>query len=333
MRYKVQKLTIVLSLAVAFELAGSFRVVAQAQPAVQVLGTSFKDCEECPEMVMIPGGQFVMGSAPGEEEREKLPERVRNRSQPQHVVKIASFSAGRYEITRAQYRAFVEATGRERATRELSPYTDLNPKFGCIAFMRSKLEQLLSLSWRDPGYSQDDNHPVACVNWFDAKDYVRWLSMKTGKAYRLLTEAEWEYAARANSTTARFWGDDGDLLCNYDNGADLTVKGQPRFSRTPVANCDDRYANTSPVGSYGANPFGLHDLLGNVGEWTEDCWNEHYIGAPEDGSAWRGGLCPQKVVRGGAWSTEPWGMRSAHRTPLSNSWRMDAVGFRVARTD
>ena len=163
------------------------------QPATVAAGSRFKDCDDCPEMVVIPAGRFTMGAAPGEEESTKLPDNLRNGSQPQHGVDVAGFAAGRFEITRGQYRAFVEATGRSSSG-------------GCVAWNGSKSEMDQAKDWRNPSYAQDDSHPVSCVSWDDAKAYTVWMSQKTGKAYRLLTEAEWEYAARAGTTTRRFWG-------------------------------------------------------------------------------------------------------------------------------
>ncbi len=289
-------------------------------PTAGVPSRAFKDCAECPEMVSIPAGRFVMGSAPGEEERETLPEQFRNRSQPQYWVNVASFSAGKYEVTRGQYRAFAEATGRSSE--------------GCFVWTGAKFERDLSKDWRNPGYAQDDTHPVACVSWSDATAYTSWLSDKTGKDYRLLSEAEWEYAARAGTTTTRFWGDDGNMSCGYANGADLTAKAQvPGFSNFWVANCNDRYAYTAPAGSYRANAFGLHDMLGNVGEWTQDCWNENYHGAPTDGSAWMAGNCSLRVVRGGSWYNNPLLLRAAYLFRFTATDRYVKFGFRVARTD
>ena len=283
-------------------------------------GGTFKDCPDCPEMVVIPAGRFVMGAAPGEEESEKLSEKFRNRSQPQHGVDVSGFSVGKFEVTRGQYRAFVEATGRSSAG-------------GCSIWTGSKFEIDREKNWRNPGYWQDDPHPVACVSWDDAKAYMVWLSQRTGKAYRLLMEAEWEYAARAGTTTRRFWGDDGHQSCAYANGADQTTKAQVPGWIYQTANCNDRYTNTAPVGSYRANAFGLYDMLGNVGEWTEDCWNENYNGAPTDARAWTAGNCSQRVVRGGSWFGDPQNLRAASRYWDFTAVRANINGFRVARTN
>jgi len=291
-----------------------------ARPNLTAPGSVFKDCSDCPEMVVVPAGRFVMGAAPGEEESEKLPENFRNRSQPQHGVDVAGFSAGKFEVTRGQYRAFVEATGRSSAG-------------GCYVWTGSKFELDQAKDWRNPGYAQEDPHPVTCVSWEDAKAYVVWLSGRTGKGYRLLTEAEWEYAARAGTTTRGFWGDDGDQSCAYANGADQTTKAQVPGWNYRIANCNDRYAYTAPVGSYRANAFGLYDMLGNVWEWTEDCWNENYNSAPTDGSAWTRGDCSRRVVRGGSWDLDPRGLRAAIRNRGTTTGRDFGNGFRVARTN
>ena len=298
----------------------SVLVLVASQAASGAPGTDFKDCADCPEMVVIPAGRFAMGALPGEEERENLSDQFRNRSQPQHAVNLKGFAAGKFEVTRGQYRVFAEATGRSSD--------------GCFIWIGSGFEKDPTKDWRNPGYAQDDMHPVVCVSWEDASAYVRWLSQKTGRAYRLLTEAEWEYAARAGTATTRFWGDSGNLSCEYANGADLTVAAQvPGASEWTVANCNDRYAYSAPVGSYRANAFGLHDMLGNVWEWTQDCWNGNYRGAPTDGSAWAAGDCSLRAVRGGSWEDAPQGLRAAYRVGSPTVIRVYIRGFRVARTD
>lgn len=280
-------------------------------------GTVFKECADCPEMVVIPAGRFVMGAAPGEEERENLSEEFRNRSQPQRSVQVKRFSAGRFEITRGQYRVFAEATSRKSD--------------GCFVWTGTDFEMDQTKDWRGPGYAQDDAHPVACVSWEDASAYVRWLSQRTGRKYRLLTEAEWEYAARAGTTTARFWGDDPGMACNYANGADISTKARvPGTSSWGAATCNDRYAYTAPVGRYRANAFGLHDMLGNVEEWTQDCWNANYSSAPADGSATAAGDCSLRAVRGGSWDDAPVGLRAAYRVGSPTVIRVYRRGFRVA---
>jgi formylglycine-generating enzyme required for sulfatase activity len=271
-------------------------------------------------MVAIPAGRFAMGISPGEEEREVLADRFHDRSQPQHAVEVQRFSAGKFEVTRGQYRAFAEATGAGSD--------------GCFVWTGTEFEKDATKDWRNPGYAQSDAHPVACVSWNDASAYARWLSGKTGPHYRLLTEAEWEYAARAGTTTTRFWGDAADMSCDYANGADRSVRAQvPGAGSWAIANCNDRYAYTAPVGSYRPNAFGLYDMLGNLEEWTEDCWNANYTGAPADGSAWASGDCSLRAVRGGSWDDAPVGLRAAYRVGSPTVIRVYRRGFRVARTD
>ena len=170
-----------------------------------------------------------------------------------------------------------------------------------------------------------------CVNWEDAQAYARWLSAETGKTYRLPSEAEWEYAARAGTTTRRHWGDDPDDGCAYANGADRTFEA--RVDNWTVMDCTDGVVWTSPVGAYRPNAFGLHDVLGNVWEWVEDCWHDDYDGAPRDGSSWTtGGDCGRRVARGGSWNNSPRGLRSANRSWSGAERRTSNIGFRVART-
>jgi formylglycine-generating enzyme required for sulfatase activity len=275
------------------------------------------DCAHCPEMVVIPAGQFLMGAAPGEEARANLAEEFRNRSQPQRKVTVKRFSAGKYEVTRGQYQVFAEATGRSND--------------GCFIWNGAAFDMDPAKSWRNPGYAQNDTHPATCISWEDASAYVTWLSQRNGKKYRLLTEAEWEYAARAGTTTSRFWGDDAEATCDYANGADRSAAARvPGADTWHIANCDDRYAYTAPVGSFRPNAFGLYDMLGNVEEWTQDCWNGNYRGAPADGSAVIAGDCALRAVRGGAWDDAPIGVPAAYRVGSPTTVRVYRRGFRVA---
>lgn len=293
---------------------------AGAAYAAQPAQHAFRDCPLCPEMVAIPAGQFVMGAAPDEEEREHLAAPFRGRSQPQRRITAHAFAAGRHEITRGQFRAFAEATGHRGSS--------------CFVWNGNDFELDPHKDWRNTGYAQDDTHPVVCVSWEDATTYARWLSRETGKRYRLLSEAEWEYAARAGTTSARYWGEDASRLCDYANGADATATAQLAAARRwGSAACNDRHAHTAPAGSYRANAFGLHDMLGNAGEWTQDCWNADYRGAPAGQQAWIGGDCALRAVRGGAWDDAPTGLRAAYRVGSPITIRLYSRGFRVARDD
>ena len=174
----------------------------------------------------------------------------------------------------------------------------------------------------DVGWGRE-HRPVVNVSWQDAVAYAEWLSAATGQRYRLPSEAEWEYAARGGTTAAYWWGDAASReYANY--GADECCGGQ--------ADGPDQWINTAPAGSFPANPFGLHDMLGNVWEWTQDCWNKNYHGAPVDGSAWESGDCSRRVRRGGSWGGLPNSIRSAHRAWNNPDDRQNFfLGFRVVR--
>ena len=235
-----------------------------------------RDCPECPEMVLVPPGEFTMGSPPDEPGRG-------DDEGPQHKVTIAEpFWIGKHEVTFAEWDACA-ATGGCRD----------NPS--------------------DAGWGRD-NRPVINVSWDDAKEYVGWLSQKTGKTYRLLSEAEWEYAARAGITTAYWWGDE-------------VGRGN--------ANCDgcgsEWDTRAALVGSFKANDFGLYDTAGNVWEWVQDCYHDNYDGAPTDGSAWEGGDGCSRVLRGGSFVNARRDVRSANRVRLKPGYRDFYLGFRVAR--
>ena len=291
------------------------REKAERERALLMPGRAFRDCPECPEMVVVPAGSYLMGSPHDEEKRQK-------NEGPRHRVTIAKpFAAGKYEVTRREFGAFVSATGR-----------DIDGGCWYWNIEEKKAKRDIARSWRSPGYEQTDLDPVVCVNWDDARAYVAWLSNKTDKEYRLPSEGEWEYAARGGTRTSRYWGDDASAECTHANGADGTLKAH--YSDWPwvVASCRDGFVHTAPAGSFSANGFGLHDVLGNVWEWVEDCWNERYVGAPSDGSAWTNGNCGRRVLRGGSWYDIPWFLRSAFRFGNWSGYRYINGGFRVART-
>jgi formylglycine-generating enzyme required for sulfatase activity len=265
--------------------------------------------------VVVPAGSFTMGS-PDSEKRRASDEG------PLHQVTIpAAFAVSRFEITRGQFARFVQATNRQMSG-------------GCYVWddIENKVKEDSGRSWRDPGFPQSDDHPVVCVSFEDAKAYVEWLAKQTGKAYRLLSEAEWEYAARAGTTTARYWGEGEGQACAYANVADRRGKAAHPWWTWTTFDCDDGYAETAPVGNYKPNAFGLHDMLGNAWEWTQDCWNESYQGAPSNGAAWQSADCGLRVVCGGSWSDRPDVVRSANRGRDWATDRGDDRGFRVART-
>lgn len=244
-------------------------------------GRVFRDCTACPIMVEIPSGSFTMGSPESESGTDEG---------PQHLVTIRSpFAVGAYEVTFAEWDACVRGGG-------------------CGGHEPD-----------DEGWGRG-NRPVVNVSWEDAQAYVEWLSREAGQGYRLLSEAEWEYVARAGTETARYWGESESGQCRYANGSNES------------APCSDGYEVTSPVGAFQPNPFGLYDVLGNVWEWTADCWNDSYVGAPLDGSAWRSGDCSLRVLRGGSRNASPDHLRSAFRGRPQAGNRLSGIGFRIART-
>ena len=274
-------------------------------------GDVFRDCPACPALVVVPAGTFPMGSDRRDDESD-------DDERPRHRVAVGSFALGVHEVTLDEYAVFVEATGRAGNQ--------------CWAFDAGdeSWDWRAEASWRSPGYSQAGDHPVVCVSWQDAQAYVRWLRTETGEEYRLPSESEWEYAARAGTATRRHWGNGSDDQCAYANGADGTAKR--RFTDWTVADCVDGALWTSPVGALGANGFGLHDMLGNVWEWVADCWHADYDGAPLDGTAWTGDDCDRRVLRGGSWYNTPRFLRAATRDWDVPGLRFSYVGFRVART-
>jgi formylglycine-generating enzyme len=286
----------------------------------------FRDCAECPAMLAIPAGSFLMGAAAGEEEREAVPEPVRGQSAPQHRVTVRAFALGQHEVTRGEFMAFVRDT-RHPMGDSCTALTLKEDKTGY------GFREVPGRNWRHTGFAQTDQDPVVCVSWNDAKAYLRWLSQKAGRPYRLPTEAEWEYAARGGVPTARYWGDSRAEACRYGNLRDLallTEIGAAPESESHFA-CDDGHAHTAPVGRFAPNRFGLHDMLGNVWEWVEDCWNANYLGAPSDGTAWTTGECGRRVARGGSWASNPRDVRTGFRLRDDATLRAVFSGLRVAR--
>jgi sulfatase modifying factor 1 len=300
-------------------IAVSSFIALFASCALATAAETLKDCSECPVLLKVPPGTFMMGSSPAEMKREKIDDPRLQRELPQHHVTIDhEFAIGKYAVTKGEFSAFVQETNRETA--------------GCWVFMSGNFSLGKNLSWQDPGFKQPDKDPVVCVSFEDAESYVRWLSKKTGHRYRLPSEAEWEYAERAGSTTARFW-EDRQSACLYANAADLTAAEALKWStdEKTVFQCNDGYVFTAPVGSFRPNAFGLHDMLGNAWQWTQDCGHLDYQGAPSDGSAWVSGQCQYRVLRGSSWRGNPPNVRSAYRLIYDATIRQDMSGFRVIR--
>jgi formylglycine-generating enzyme required for sulfatase activity len=275
----------------------------------------FRDCPSCPEMAIVPAGSFVMGTA------ANVADAAPAETQATVIRILKPFAIGRYEVTRGEFAEFVRDAGYE-----------IRP--GCRTW-DSTLKRFNDdgrRDWSNPGVpaAPTDAHPVTCVAWSDAQAYARWLSQKTRQTYRLPSEAEWEYAARAGRTELRFWGDSPEDGCEYANTYDTTARAAYRLG-WPNAGCADGYADVAPVGQFQPNALGLYDMIGNVWEWAEDCSTGSYIGRPTDGSAWTWlGGCKRRVMRGGGWLTPPAESRSAFRGDADDGERADSTGFRVA---
>ena len=248
------------------------------------VGDEFRDCPECPQMVVVPSGSYRMGSSSHEEGRN-------DDEGPVHEVRIGEpFAVGVYEVTFSEWDACVSGGG-------------------CRGHRPS-----------DSGWGRG-NRPVINVSWEDAQFYVNWLSGRTGEEYRLLSESEWEYVARAGSTTPFHYGATISTdQANYDGNFPYGSGRKGRYREKTV-----------PVGGFGSNRFGLHDVHGNAWEWVQDCWNDGYHGAPRDGSAWERGDCSKRVLRGGSWNYFARNLRSANRYWNSTGNRFSSGGFRIAR--
>lgn len=277
--------------------------------------TSRSDCDVCPTMVLVPSGSFEIGSDPSS------PGHISDEA-PQKTVTLDAFWASQHEITVGQYKAFVEATGYVGDGICL-----VMPEVG--GWVHDP-----EADWSNPGFEQADDHPAVCVSWNGAQAYVAWLNEITGDTkYRLLSESEWEYAARAGSTTTYWWGEDEDAFCDFTNGVDQSARAQfPAWERS--GNCDDGFVFTAPVGHYGApNPFGLEDMVGNVWEWVDDCYVASFDGLPSDGRPQMPETCERRVLRGGAWGDYgSFYLRSAYRGAFVPEWAFTNLGFRVARS-
>lgn len=277
------------------------------------------------KLVVIPSGRSMIGAPLAELEFFKIPPRYAQREYPPRYVNIGlPFAVSPYLVTRGEFRQFVEETGHE-------------PAHWCEVFRDNDWRFDESLSWRDPGFPQGDDHPVVSISWFDAHVYLDWLSMRNNSQYRLLSDAEYEYATRAGTMTPWFWGNHSDQQSTYANGADLSsmdIEDTFSLSQTygaPIqpAQCRTGYSFTSPVGKFKPNRFGLYDMSGNVWEWVEDCFSENHLPTTQSPAKWDN--CDFRAIRGGSWAMEPAFLRSAVRQ-RDYSWHNDRdIGFRVAR--
>jgi formylglycine-generating enzyme required for sulfatase activity len=285
--------------AVVDAIAGWARALPVALPSGKQAapGTVFQDCAECPQMTVLPAGEFTMGSSDGGQGQ------AAGEGPPHRVTLVRPFAVARFALSRAQFGVFARAVG-------------LASSGACD---------------RDaPGYPQNAAHPAVCMSWDEARGYAAWLSTRTGQRYRLLSEAEYEYAARAGGTARFWWGDDPAAACTAANLADRT-SAAAHPGQKDAADCDDGAAETAAIGRYRPNAFGLYDMAGNTWSWTADCWSDSYGGAPADGMPRRDGDCGKRVARGGSWA---FGLRAARvsmRGKLPASARTPDQGLRIAR--
>ncbi|HSC20017.1 MAG TPA: formylglycine-generating enzyme family protein [Rhizomicrobium sp.] len=312
--------------ALAIVLIATFARASMATAGAAHESGTFRDCAICPEMVAVPAGSFTIGSPKNEPGRSPW-----FGEEPQKRVTVHAFGIGKFDVTKRQWAAFVEATQRPVAGgckwSELGEGNKPNPQ----------------ASWRHLGFVQGDDHPAVCISWEDAQDYVHWLSKRTGHLYRLPTEAEWEYAARAGTITPYPWGTAASHeYANY--GAETCCH--------PATSGRDRWIHTSPVGSFPPNRFGLYDMHGNVLQWVEDCFSNSYADLPADASAYKKSItlhmtgdladldetnsCSYHVLRGSDWNDPPSELRSAFRNmgpePGETGHSTSGIGFRVAMT-
>ncbi|PKA68004.1 formylglycine-generating enzyme required for sulfatase activity [Pseudomonas baetica] len=279
------------ALALAALMSGLLTSAAQAATA-PAAGKVFKDCKDCPEMVVLPAGTFTMGTPEDEVGRE--PDEG-----PMHdVTFVKPFAMSRFQVTAGEWDSYIRESGAVIANGDTRPGRE------CVA---SK-----------PRYPQTPRQPAVCMDFQDIKNYVAWLSKKTGQKYSMLSEAQREYGARAGSK--------GPFPFPFDEGKGYTIA---RHANTYGPT--DGYSFSSPAGSYPANAFGLYDMHGNVYEWVEDCYHPDYKGAPTDGSAWLEPNCDTLRIRGNDWGEAPVFSRSGNRNDIDPKTRGDWIGFRVVR--
>jgi formylglycine-generating enzyme required for sulfatase activity len=290
-------------------------------------------CADCPEMVTISPDSFTMGSGAAEQAaavKDGLSQAAADRESPPHPVRIGyRFALGKYEVSRGEFGRFVSAAGYK---------TEAEKGDGCYVLKSdgSSWEKKADANWNNPGFAQADDHPVVCVSWNDAQAYIAWLNQKyPGQGYRLPSEAEWEYAARAGSSTRYPWGEDEgkQQICRHANHGEQSYSAQYPKDSAVNKNCSDGVVHTAAGRQFPANTFGLHNMHGNALEWVQDYFHDNYSGAPTDGSAWEsGGEQKYRVLRGGSWLSYPANLRSSYRNRDTPDVRGNDYGFRLART-
>lgn len=319
-------------------ILGTILIVLNGLADAATAAETFRDCSACPTMVKLPRGQFLMGTASektnteaqrGDSAASDLTDSgSSNDEQPQHSVTFEKpFALGQHPVTRGEFAAFVKETHHDPQGCFMPGLSEDVPR---VVLPRG-------LSWRNPGFAQTERDPVVCVSFDDAKRYAAWLGRKTGKLYRLPTEAEWEYAARAGTTTPRYWSGGDALACRFANVLDLDAAkafDMDKDSKDAFYPCRDGYIYTAPSGSFPPNAFGLYDMSRNVWQWIADCYTDNYRNAPGDGSELKGPdqECSTRVLRGGSWATPIEKVRSAYRHGSEPDTRTIIHGIRVARS-
>lgn len=277
----------------------------------------------CSEMVVLPAGEFMMGATDEDFKGNEQYRYMLEMETPRHLVHVNSFAIAKFDVTRAQFAQFARETGFEDKGCEI--FGDV---LGTMRWYKSTLAD-----WQNPGFKQTGQDPVVCVSWNDAQKYITWLNSKLGnkpiKHYRLPTEAEWEYAARAGTTTPNYWGGVGSPnQCKFANARDMSAKDLDPGA--PHVYCFDGYIETSPVGSFQPNAWGLYDMLGDVEQWAQDCWHFGYSNSVATGSAFGVGNCTKRELRGAGWSAIPVVMRSSVRYATKPNYVRSDIGFRLA---
>jgi formylglycine-generating enzyme len=307
-------LVAVIVIAAVVSIIGRHELVVPAPvPAPTVAGlpdpgTVIRDCAACPGMTVLPAGRFQQGSAVTDSGSSSF-------EKPLHWVMInRPLAMSTNAVTVDEFQRFVAATGRDMQ--------------GCDTYDGAWKHRPKN-SWKSPGFPQSGKHPVTCASWNDAVAYAAWLSLKTGHLYRLPSASEWEYAARAGGAAILPGNPDGSGACENGNVADESAAH--RYPGWSVFGCKDGYVYTAPVGSFKSNAFGLNDMLGNVFQWTKDCWSADYVGAPIDGSARTDGNCADHELRGGSWFSTPAYVRANYRNHFAADYRTSSVGIRLVR--
>jgi formylglycine-generating enzyme required for sulfatase activity/catechol 2,3-dioxygenase-like lactoylglutathione lyase family enzyme len=299
-------------------IALAFLTLSSAPAFAEVV--TIRDCDYCPEMVVIAPGEFWMGSTPESLQRPFLEADRVTVEQPRQAVTIGyEFAIAKTELTVDEFAAFVTDSAYQASE--------------CLSYDFAASRWMLNgHDWSDPGFPQAGDHPAVCLSWEDARAYVDWLSVKTGQRYRLPSEAEWEYAARAGTQTLWPWGDEKDLACEYSNSSDRAgLAAGVSSAQAGIFDCDDGYVHTAPADFGEPNAFGLHGMIGNAGEWQNDCMVRTLEGAPADGSARAVPGCIERVMRGGSWFNPPLYSRPAFRYGTLQNQAFTLVGFRPVR--